>query len=442
VNNVSNGSLTLSGDGGFTYTPDPGFTGQDSFTYEADDEDQATDQAIVLINVEPVNDPPFFTTTQQDTVAYVGQPLDLQFGAEPGDEDDSVGFGLRGSTPNASIDTSSGEFTFTPSEEQADSTITFEVVAQDEGGLRAVQSFDVNVEDVLLGDVTNNGSVSAFDATRVLQAVAGMSPPRPLSQRDSTAADVSADGQISAFDASAILRFVTGDIDSFAEIQNGSSKTIASGSAGLSWGEIVSRESGSVLPIRLENEGVNVYAVEIELQDGLSSVRKEEISTSLPEGWQVVKADASDGGLFLALAGTSPLTKSQPIVRLPLRTDAGDVDITGKGSVNEGAPAQIQGTEGLEAPEQFTLLGNFPNPVKQATSIKLDLPSDATVQVAVYDLLGRRVLSVPEKNLSAGSERTVQLRAGDLSSGVYVLRVKASTGEKQWTDSERMVVTK
>ena len=34
---VSNGTLTLNADGSFEYTPDPGFTGQDSFTYFAND---------------------------------------------------------------------------------------------------------------------------------------------------------------------------------------------------------------------------------------------------------------------------------------------------------------------------------------------------------------------------------------------------------------------
>jgi VCBS repeat-containing protein len=37
VSDVSNGSLTLNTDGSFTYTPTPGFSGSDSFTYVAND---------------------------------------------------------------------------------------------------------------------------------------------------------------------------------------------------------------------------------------------------------------------------------------------------------------------------------------------------------------------------------------------------------------------
>ena len=34
---VANGALTLNADGSFTYTPDAGFEGQDSFSYIAND---------------------------------------------------------------------------------------------------------------------------------------------------------------------------------------------------------------------------------------------------------------------------------------------------------------------------------------------------------------------------------------------------------------------
>lgn len=49
----SNGSLTLNADGSFTYTPDAGFTGADSFTYKANDGSDDSNVATVLIVVEP-----------------------------------------------------------------------------------------------------------------------------------------------------------------------------------------------------------------------------------------------------------------------------------------------------------------------------------------------------------------------------------------------------
>ncbi|MCM4153556.1 hypothetical protein DHD05_18330 [Arenibacter sp. N53] len=53
VVNVTNGTLTLSGDGSFTYVPNPGFTGTDSFTYQVCDDSSSNlcDTAVVTITV-------------------------------------------------------------------------------------------------------------------------------------------------------------------------------------------------------------------------------------------------------------------------------------------------------------------------------------------------------------------------------------------------------
>ena len=54
VSDVANGMLTLSADGSFTYMPDAGFTGSDSFTYVANDGALDSNEATVTITVEQV----------------------------------------------------------------------------------------------------------------------------------------------------------------------------------------------------------------------------------------------------------------------------------------------------------------------------------------------------------------------------------------------------
>ncbi|MDX1522765.1 MAG: Ig-like domain-containing protein, partial [Anaerolineae bacterium] len=56
-NGVTNGSLTDNGDGTITYTPNPGYTGSDSFVYEICDTDSLCSTATVSITVS-VNVPP------------------------------------------------------------------------------------------------------------------------------------------------------------------------------------------------------------------------------------------------------------------------------------------------------------------------------------------------------------------------------------------------
>ena len=57
----SHGSLTLNTDGTFTYTPNTGFMGTDSFTYIANDGVLDSAPATVTIEVFYVNQPPAYT---------------------------------------------------------------------------------------------------------------------------------------------------------------------------------------------------------------------------------------------------------------------------------------------------------------------------------------------------------------------------------------------
>jgi Bacterial Ig domain/WD40-like Beta Propeller Repeat len=54
----TNGSVTCSADGECTYTPNAGFNGVDSFTYDISDGEGGIDTATVNVTVTPVNDPP------------------------------------------------------------------------------------------------------------------------------------------------------------------------------------------------------------------------------------------------------------------------------------------------------------------------------------------------------------------------------------------------
>ena len=78
-------------------------------------------------------------------------------------------------------------------------------------------------------------------------------------------------------------------------------------------------------------------------------------------------------------------------------------------------------------PEVFTIKGNYPNPFRDATHLVLDLPWPARVAVEVLDVTGRRVLTMPAVELSAGWARSLELRGGALSSGLYLYRLIATS---------------
>jgi hypothetical protein len=63
VTQAANGTVALRADGSFDYAPNPGFSGTDSFTYQAGDGSNTSPSATVTITVNAVvgvNDPPSF----------------------------------------------------------------------------------------------------------------------------------------------------------------------------------------------------------------------------------------------------------------------------------------------------------------------------------------------------------------------------------------------
>jgi uncharacterized delta-60 repeat protein len=78
VSGPAHGTLSLSGNGSFQYTPAAGFSGTDSFTYKANDGTADGNVATVTLTVTPVNDPPTAApdayTVAEDAVLTVTAP--------------------------------------------------------------------------------------------------------------------------------------------------------------------------------------------------------------------------------------------------------------------------------------------------------------------------------------------------------------------------------
>jgi|GEM_PF-1556285 len=132
VNNVSdpaNGTATDNGDGTVTYTPDAGFTGTDTFTYEACDEQGLCAEATVTVEVGIDNAPPTAgddtVTVDEDSGGTTLTPLDND--SDP--ENDGLTITNVEDPQGGSVtDNGDGTLTYTPDEDfEGDDAFTYTV---------------------------------------------------------------------------------------------------------------------------------------------------------------------------------------------------------------------------------------------------------------------------------------------------------------------------
>ena len=97
----------------------------------------------------------------------------------------------------------------------------------------------------------------------------------------------------------------------------------------------------------------------------------------------------------------------------------------------------VAGEDEAAVPERAALSAAHPNPFRSTATLTLSLPSAQEVEVALFDVLGRRVMVLHEGPLAAGSH-ALMLDGSGLPSGVYVVR---ASGEG-FTAARRVTVVR
>jgi hypothetical protein len=88
-----------------------------------------------------------------------------------------------------------------------------------------------------------------------------------------------------------------------------------------------------------------------------------------------------------------------------------------------------------ETPTRYALYQNYPNPFNPNTTISFDLPEKAQVRLEIFDLSGRRIQTLLDSHLPAGSHQVNFTPAG-LSSGLYVYRLQT----ERFTEIKKMIL--
>jgi hypothetical protein len=74
----------------------------------------------------------------------------------------------------------------------------------------------------------------------------------------------------------------------------------------------------------------------------------------------------------------------------------------------------------------YNIFQNYPNPFNPVTIIKFSIAAEDRVILKVYDILGREVKTLIDKDLKPG-EYQVEFNSGELASGVYIYRLTSGS---------------
>jgi hypothetical protein len=76
-------------------------------------------------------------------------------------------------------------------------------------------------------------------------------------------------------------------------------------------------------------------------------------------------------------------------------------------------------------PTEFAYYPNYPNPFNATTALRFDVPQQSRVQIAIFNIMGQEVAR-PVDHPYAPGRYSVLFGAGDLPSGVYLVRMSAA----------------
>ncbi|OGL88943.1 hypothetical protein A3I42_00710 [Candidatus Uhrbacteria bacterium RIFCSPLOWO2_02_FULL_49_11] len=129
------------------------------------------------------------------------------------------------------------------------------------------------------------------------------------------------------------------------------------------------------------------------------------------------------------------LSLDDPVVEAVLKLKFGPVsgvgayckvdDISLDGELSKRIAPQDEASES-SVPKQFALYQNHPNPFNPTTTFRFDLPEQAHVRLAVYNIIGQKSMMVIDGEMDAGAHSVIW-DASQLPSGVYFYTLEAGS---------------
>lgn len=298
----------------------------------------------------------------------------------------------------------------------------------------------------LMGDVSLNGSVMAYDASLLMFYVVDPVG-HPLNTKQLQVADVSGNGSATAYDASLILQYVVGLINYFpAELL--SPVPVYTSEVELEIGDltVLPGEEFS-LPLTISNVS-NIYAMQLELGYDPAILDAVDVEPLLPGMNPTFYIDAENGHILLAFAGTIPLEEGMVIANLRFRAAEGlsgsietgimadlfmanETDLSMH--VNNGVVTINGLATGISNQQSELYLDCFPNPFKEEMNIRFRVNHNSgNVDISVFDIYGNRVATLLGGAQPSGSQHILWngtgTGSGPLPGGVYFVKMSSGSG--------------
>ena len=292
----------------------------------------------------------------------------------------------------------------------------------------------------LMGDVSLNGLVQAYDASLILQKVVGSITLNSLQQQ---VADVSGTAGVTSYDASLILQYVVGIINSFPAEQT-KSGGILPASAILSVGNAVAINGQDVtIPLSATNVS-GMSSAQIRLQYDPLYLKVSQVANMIPGMNLIYGNDTINGVLTIAMAGAYPLNADAVLAEITFHTMlpmgnsaitpltvaeflANENDLTagainGSVTINDNMTTGI--TENQENANGF-MYPVYPNPSEGNVVLTYRINGiNQMVTIDVFDIVGRKNLTLIHQTQSTG-EYSVSISKDrhQLARGSYLIRM-------------------
>ncbi|MFV1882865.1 MAG: T9SS type A sorting domain-containing protein [Balneola sp.] len=180
------------------------------------------------------------------------------------------------------------------------------------------------------------------------------------------------------------------------------------------------------------------YEVKLALQTtetgGAHRISKTDFN--LPEGWEIslhdseldVTTNLSEAYTFTMEASKSKIAQTQPLTSPPslesIVKPAKQKQVGARFTLSITPATTVNGEPFSDLPQTVELEQNYPNPFNPSSVIQFGVPELSKVRLEVFDILGRKVATLLNDEVTQAGRYNIQFHAGNLASGMYVYRLQ------------------